>query len=214
MSAGRDGATAVATRAIAEALRRYDPAVVYESAGNVGAVLDAFLPLDPTAVIAGRARLVQCPPGDNLPLHRAVAAAEPGDVLVADAGGCTGAGHWGEILTVAAQAKGVAGLVIDGSVRDAQAIVARGFPVFAKGLCIVTATKIARDVAPPERLSLGGVTIEAGDWIMGDRDGLVVVAAERIDAVLQGAAERAEREARLMAELEAGATTLELLGLR
>lgn len=68
-------------------------------------------------------------------LHKAVAIAEPGDVLVACVG-CTEAGYWGEILTVAAQARGIAGLVLDGSVRDGLAIKKRGFPVFSRGLCM------------------------------------------------------------------------------
>lgn len=198
----------------ASELASYGSSTVYEAAGGSGAILVPLTPLDPAATVAGRARLVACPPGDNLPLHRAVAASEPGDVLVADAGGHERAGHWGEVLTVAAQARGVAGLVIDGSVRDAEPIVARGFPVFHRGLCLVTATKEAPEAPPPEELELGGCTVRAGDWVVGDRDGVVVVPAARLAEVLAGARERTAKEAETMRALAAGATTLELYGWR
>lgn len=84
---------------------------------------------------------VECCPGDNLMLHKAVTVARPGDVLVATVGSFVRAGAWGEVLTVAAQARGIGGLVIDGAARDVEAIAQLGFPVFSRALAIGSCTK-------------------------------------------------------------------------
>src|SRR6478672_10233205 len=103
-------------------LSEFDAATLYEATGQRGMV-------DP-------AISVSCPPRDNLMLHHAVALAAPGNVLVATAERYQLAGAWGEVLSVAAQARGIAGLVIDGAVRDIEAITQRRFPVFSRGLAI------------------------------------------------------------------------------
>lgn len=200
--------------AIVYELRRHGSATVFEAAGRKGAVVAPLMPIDPTVTMAGPARLVECPPGDNLPLHRAVAAATAGEILVTDAMGYDRAGHWGEILTVAAMARGIAGLVIDGSVRDAGPIAERGFPVFHRNLCVITASKEAPENAPPQEIELGGVVIRNGDWIVGDRDGVVAVPADRIQEVLAAARKRTDEESQTMIDLASGATTLELFGIR
>ncbi len=114
------------TEPMVEELAALGSATVYEAAGREGALWRGFTTIDTSRAAVGPAFLVACPPGDNLAIHRAIALAGPGDVLVVDAGGYTGAGHWGEITTVAAQARGIAGLVIDGSVRDSRPILAQG----------------------------------------------------------------------------------------
>jgi len=189
-------------------------ATVYEAAGRQGALAIAFTPVDPASAVAGPARLVVCPQGDNLPIHRAVAASAPGDILVVDAGGYTGAGYWGEILTVAAQARGVAGLVILGSVRDSRAIAARGFPVFHRGLCIAAATKLAPLEEPPSVLEFAGQTIRSGDFVVADADGVAVIPMARVEEVLAASRKRVDAERHTMAQLQEGKTTLELFGWR
>ncbi len=186
-------------------------ATVYEAAGQGGA-LSGFVPIDPSLAVAGPARLVLSPPGDNLPIHRAIARSSPGEVLVVDAHGFSGAGHWGEILTVAAQARGIAGLVINGTVRDARAIQARSFPVFHRGLCIAAATKLAPPADPPERLEFCGWTIHSGDLVVADVDGVAIVEADRVRAVLEASRRRAADEQVTMKRLNAGETTLEIFG--
>src|SRR5674476_643005 len=94
-------------------LREFDAATLYEAAGQKGMIDPAIRPAWPGAALSGPAATVRCPPGDNLALHQAVAAAQPGVVLVASVGGYCMAGAWGEVLTAAAQARGIAGLVID-----------------------------------------------------------------------------------------------------
>src|SRR5262245_53827200 len=98
-------------------LSEFDAATLYEAAGQQGMVDPAIRPMWPGARICGVAMTVRCPPKDNLMLHHAVALADPGTVLVANAQQCQYAGAWGEVLTVAAQARGIAGLAIDGAVR-------------------------------------------------------------------------------------------------
>jgi 4-hydroxy-4-methyl-2-oxoglutarate aldolase len=142
-------------------------------------------------------------------------AAGPGDVLVAEAGGRAEHGYFGEIMAVAAMARGIAGLVIDAGVRDADRIQALGFPVFARALCI---RGTAKDPHAPGAIGapvrIGEVIVNAGDLVVGDRDGLVAIPAGRIADVLDAAEARDRREAEIMARLRAGATTMELFGLR
>jgi 4-hydroxy-4-methyl-2-oxoglutarate aldolase len=169
-------------------------------------------PVWPGAHLAAPAFPVSCTPGDNLALHVGVAHAPAGSVLVVDVGTERERGYWGEVLTTAAEARFVAGLVIDGCVRDTEALAAHRFPVFSTGVALPGATKelpgrVGRSAA------VGGVEVRAGDWIVGDSDGVVVVAAAALDDVLAAGRGRAEKEKRFFTELRAGATTLDLLGL-
>ena len=139
--------------------------------------------------------------------------AKPGDVLVCTVAGAFEHGYWGEILTVAAQKQGVAGLVIDGGVRDADRIEALGFPVFARRLCIRGTTK--RRDAPGgigRPVSFDDCVVLTGDLIVGDRDGVVVVSSGDVEAVLKASAEREAKEAAVMDRLRAGESTLQIFG--
>ena len=200
-------------RSALEELRSLGSATVYEAAGR-GKALAGFIAVDPSLAVAGPAWPVVSPPGDNLAIHRAIAGASKGDVLVVDVGGCTSAGHWGEITTVAAQARGISGLVINGTVRDSRAIRARSFPVFHRGLCIFAATKVAPPRDAPKTLDFEGCTIQAGDLVVADVDGIAVVEAGRAVEVLEAARRRAADEDETMKRLKAGATTLEIFGWR
>jgi 4-hydroxy-4-methyl-2-oxoglutarate aldolase len=170
-------------------------------------------PVWPGARVAGPALTVRCAPGDNLAIHAAVAAADvPGAVLVVDAAAVTELGYWGEVLTTAAEARAIAGLVIDGGVRDVDALQAHGFPVFSALVALPGATKVAGG-AYGVGVSVGDVDVEPRDWIVGDRDGVVVVPGDALDAVLGAGRARATKEAQMFADLRAGATTVDLLGL-
>jgi 4-hydroxy-4-methyl-2-oxoglutarate aldolase len=164
------------------------------------------------AAFAGPALTVACAAGDNLALHAAVAVASRGVVLAAAFAGDSVRGYWGEVLTVAAAAAGVTALVIDGEVRDLAAIEQHGFPVFARGAALRGASK-----AGPGSLQtpvvLGDSIVHPGDWLVGDADGVVVIARESLaDCRAAGAARRA-KEAGFFTRLRSGATTVELLSL-
>lgn len=190
----------------------FDPATLYEAAGQKGMVDPEIRPAWPGARLCGLAATVECPPGDNLMLHVAVASAARRVVIVANVSAYTRAGAWGEILTAAAQARGIAGLVIDGAVRDIDAIRQMGFPVFSRGLAIGSCTK-ERPGKVGMPIQFGGVTVRSGDMILGDADGLVVVEQERLNEVYETALSRRARETEIISKLRQGRTTMELLGL-
>ncbi len=176
-------------------------------------VIDAPLcPLAPGMALAGRAVTVRCKPGDNLALHLAMAQAGAGDVLVVDYGGSCGSGPFGEIMALACQLRGIAGLVTDGAVRDSAQIAALGFPVFARGVNIRGTVKQDRgEVGVP--LEIGGAIVRTGDVVLADADAVVVLAADDLTAALAACDLRARREAVMMDRLRAGETTLQILGL-
>jgi 4-hydroxy-4-methyl-2-oxoglutarate aldolase len=133
-------------------------------------------------------------------------------VLVADMGGTRDFGYWGEVLTTGAEARGIVGLVIDGCVRDDDALARHGFPVFSTGLALTGATKEQPgSVARP--VTVGDVAVEPGDWVVGDVDGVVVIPGAALDDVLAAGRARAEKEQALFAALRDGATTVEQFGL-
>lgn len=193
-------------------LRDLGAATVYEAQGAVGALDSGIKPLDSQSRMAGPAFTVDLRPADNLMLHYALLKARPGDVLVVDAKGFLEAGPWGDVLTAQALKLGLAGLLVHGAVRDATAIVGSGFPVFCRGLSIKGTGK-----NQPGRVNvtivIGDVVIEPGDIVVGDRDGVAVVARARIDEVIASGLAREAKEAQMRAAIEQGATTAELMCL-
>lgn len=193
-------------------LRDLGAATVYEAQGAKGALDNGMKPIDPTCRLAGPAYTVDARPADNLILHHAVLKAQPGDVLVVDAKGFMEAGPWGDVLTIQAMKNGIAGLVINGCVRDANLIIGLGFPVFCRGLSIKgTGKNQPGKVNQP--ITMGDVVIHPGDIIVGDRDGLVVVAKDEVDATIANSLAREEKEDEMRQAIEHGATTAELLKL-
>jgi len=169
-------------------------------------------PVWPGARVAAPAFPVRCSPGDNLAIHVAVAEAPKGSVLAVDVGGEDEFGYWGEVLTTAAEARGVVALVIDGGVRDTGALEAHGFPVFATTVALRGASK-ERPGTVGTPADVGGVSVAPGDWLVGDSDGVAVVAAGAIDDVIDAGRARAEKEQAMFGALRQGRTTLELLAL-
>jgi len=200
-------------QAMIDAYAPLESATVYEAAGPAGAMDHTVRPIAWGQRACGSALTVRCHPGDNLMLHAAIAIAQPGDIIVADVGGLQDAGYWGEITTVAAQARGVAGLVIGGGIRDRAAIAARGFPIWSTGICMrATVKRTAGDMNVP--VVVGGVTVHPGDLVLADDDGVVVVAQVALEEVLEKAKAREAKEAGVMELLKQGQLTLDLLGFR
>jgi 4-hydroxy-4-methyl-2-oxoglutarate aldolase len=188
-------------------------ATLHEAQGQQGAMDHGIKPLDPRMRLAGPAFTIAARPGDNLVVHHALTHAAPGDVLVIDAGGYLEAGLWGDILTEAALQRGLAGLVVDGAVRDAEAICAAGFPVFARGLSIKGTLK-----NQPGRLqaavTCGGVQIAPGDVVVGDRDGVVVIPRSALADTLAAGRRREREEASYREQIRSGRSTIEILNLK
>ena len=195
----------------ADPARGHATATLYEASGLDIALDPALRPVWPGARLAGPAYTVHGIGGDNLALHRAVAAAPPDQVLVADLQGARD-GHWGEILAVAAQVRGILGLVIDGAVRDVDELQRLDFPVFSRGISL---TRTAKDHpgALDVPVTVGGIEIHTGDLVVADADGVVAVPAREVDRVLDAADARAATEQRHLAALRAGATTMQLYNL-
>lgn len=199
--------------ALLNGLAAFSAATIHEANGQRGAVSSMLKPLDPAMRVCGPALTVQCPAGDNLMIHAAIAMARPGDVLVVDHQGSLDDGPFGDLLAQACLARGVIGLVIDGCVRDAATLKQMGFPVFARGLCIRGTTK-DRPGSIGRPISLAGEPVEPGDAILGDENGVVVVRRQDIAGAIAAAGEREAKEARLRDAIRNGECTLDLLDLR
>lgn len=194
-----------------ESLGRRSTATLGEVQGGLGIIDAPIRPLFVPCRTAGPAFPVSLPVGDNLSLHHALARAPQGSVLAVTCGD-TGHGFWGEITTVAALARGIAGLVTDGAVRDIDAIRLLNFPVFCGGIHIRgTAKDKPGSVGAP--IALGGVIIRTGDYVVADSDGIVIVPPDAMEKALERALEREEKERRIISGLQTGKTTIELLGL-
>lgn len=163
----------------------------------------AIKPLRPGWTVRGRALTVSVPTGDNLAIHAALAIAQSGDVLVVDAQGYTERAVMGGIMCAQAAAIGIAGVVIDGAMRDAAELRQGALPVFAAAVSPAGPTKVGGGSVHRE-IQCGGVSVAPGDWILGDDDGVVVVAPAALESMVTGALAKAEAEARRMAAIARG----------
>lgn len=193
---------------------RLGAATLHEAAGRIGALPSAIKPVAPAMRLAGPAFTVLVPAFDNLWIHRAIYAAQPGDVLVVGTSDGVEAGYWGDVMNAAAEQRGLGGLVIDGGVRDTAGLAEAPFPVFSNGVCIRGTIK-GFDV--PSRLqqplAIGNVVIHPGDLVVGDRDGVVVLPAARAADAVQSGLRREADEAAKIERIRAGERTLDLFGL-
>jgi len=200
-------------KAMVDSFATIAPATAHEVMGRTGAMDFEIKPIYSGMRVCGPAITVQCHPGDNGMLHKALAIAKPGDVLVASMGRVD-MGAWGEVLSTCAVARGVAGLVIDGMVRDGLGIKSIGFPVFSRGLCMRgTVKETIGFVNHP--LCCGSVIVHPGDLVLGDDDGVVVISkANTTEELVRRCEDRERIEHEMMAKLRQGElTTLDILGL-
>jgi regulator of RNase E activity RraA len=151
----------------------------------------------------GAAFTVRTRSGDNLMVHKAIDLAEPGDVIVVDAGGDTTQAIIGEIMLRLARKKGLAGFVIDGAIRDSQAFRTLNFPCFAKGVTHRGPFKEGPgEINVP--VSIGGMVVHPGDIVFGDDDGLVAIPLDHADEIMDRVAEQLSRERQTMQSIEDG----------
>lgn len=198
--------TDLATRALA-----MGSSTLYEASGLPCSVDPLIRAVWPGAAIAAPAYPLQCSPGDNLAIHVAMERVPRGSVLVVGTGNFV-AGYWGEVLTVAAEAAGVVGLVIDGGVRDVAALARRKFPVFTRGVSVRGTVKASvPSVGKP--IPFAGVTVAVGDFVVADDDGVVVLPSAEVDRIMAAGEARTAKEAAMMEKLAAGEKSLDLMGL-
>jgi len=188
-------------------------ATVHEAQGRSGLLRPYMRPIYPTARMAGSAVTVYCQPGDNLMIHAAMAVVQPGDVLVVVTASASTDGMFGELLAVSCRAHGVQGLIIDAGVRDVSELTAMQFPVWSKaisaqGTVKATAGSVNIDVV------CAGALVRAGDVVVGDQDGVVIVPREQAATVAQAAAQRIAKEDQTRQRLAAGELGVDMYGLR
>jgi 4-hydroxy-4-methyl-2-oxoglutarate aldolase len=188
-------------------------ATVYEASGREGLIDLDLHQLIPGSRAAGPARTVRCGQGDNLMVHAVMERVQPGDVLVLTMPEPEPVALIGELLATQAKERGVAGLLVDAGVRDTSDLRELGVPVWARWIRVRGATKTEVGTLD-EPVEVGGAKIRPGDHVVLDDDGAVVVRHERIDEVLAASRERLEKERVKRAQLEGGALSYDLDGLR
>ena len=185
---------------VVEQAATFASSILADVAGRRGALHGRISPLSPSMKFAGPALTVEVRPGDNLMIHAALAIAKPGDVIVVDGKGDLSSALMGEIMSQQCVALGVAAVVIDGAVRDSQAICELGFPMFAAGLNPNGPTKsVAGRLNHP--ISIGGVTVNPGDLVVGDADGVTVIEREKAAAMLPLAVEKVAAETKRISDI-------------
>ena len=153
--------------------------------------------------MAGPALTVKAPPGDNLMLHKAISLAEPGDVIVVDAGGDLTNALMGEMMLMQITKRGVAGVVINGAIRDAGYIRGQKLPVFAAGVTHRGPYKNGPgEINVP--VAIDGMVIAPGDLVLGDDDGVLCVPFDQVEAVFKAATAKYDAEQKQIANIQAG----------
>jgi RraA family protein len=160
-------------------------------------------PMHKGGYLVGPALTVKCRPGDNLMIHKALSMAQPGDVIVVDAGGDLTNALFGELMVTTAISRKVAGVVLNGAVRDSEMIAAGSFPLYAAG---VTHRGPYKD-GPGEinvPIAIDGMVIQPGDLMVGDADGLLCVPYDNVEEVLAAVHRKMEAEKQTLADIAAG----------
>ncbi len=185
---------------------QFQAAILADVNGRRGALHGRIAALRPRMKLAGPALTVDVRPGDNLMIHAAMTLAKPGDVLVIDGKGDQTAALMGTIMMTACKQLGLAGVVIDGAVRDSLELDAMDFPVFCVGTNPNGPTKnVPGRIGHP--ITCGGVTVRSGDLVVADADGVFVAERERAEALLPLARKKVADEAARIAQIGQGNTS-------
>ena len=199
--------------AVLTELAELGSATVYEAGGRRGYVDAELVQVVPASRAAGPARTVRCAQDDNLMVHAAMAALQPGEVLVLTMPEPRPIALIGDLLATQAKVHGAAAVLVDAAARDVEELAELGLPIWARWVRVRGAVKEAiGSIGDP--VVVGGATIRQGDVLVLDADGVAVVEAERVEEVLEASRERADREAVKREKLQSGALSYDLDGLR
>ncbi|MGF6484293.1 RraA family protein [Paraburkholderia sp. JPY419] len=178
---------------LVQAAAKFQAAILADVAGRRGTLHGRVQPLSKAMKVAGPAITVEVRPGDNLAIHAALAIAKPGDVIVVDGKGDLSCALLGEIMATQAKVSGIAGIVIDGAVRDSHELAKGDYPIFASGLNPCGPTKsVAGVVNAPA--SVAGASINPGDLVVGDADGVVVIPRNDVARIIELAQKKLDAE--------------------
>ena len=192
---------------------RVSPAIVSDCMNRTHFMSGAIKPLKHGFSLVGQARTVTGMVGDNGISHAAIALAERGEVLVIDAGGYEDVAIWGAIMTHAAIARGISGVVIDGANRDTAEIKELGFPLYSRAqVPSGPHTDFGGIIDGP--ISCGGCPVRPGDLIIGDDDGIAVVPLEWTDDMLVASEKKLRQEEKILKQISEGKATADLFGLK
>ncbi len=197
---------------VLERWRGVPPAVVSDCMNRSNVMAAAIKPVAAGMQVIGQARTVTCMVGDNSAVHAAIGMMEPGEVLVVDAGGYEDTAVWGGIMTRAALQRGLAGLVVDGAVRDVAEIREFGFPCFARAAVPAGPHKGFGGIIDGP-VSCAGCPVKPGDLVLGDDDGVCVVPLERAQELLAASLDKIAQEERINANTAAGGLPSDGMGL-
>lgn len=179
------------------------PSILSDVCGRRGALDGRIKPVAPHMKVCGPAFTVELRPGDNLMIHAALVLAQPGDVLVVDGKADSSCALMGELMCAHAVAAGIAGVVIDGAVRDVASLRQGAFPVFAAAANPNGPTKgLGGRIG--HAVSMGGVAVQPGDLIVGDEDGIMVVARGEVEQALRDGAKKVQAEQARLQDIAAG----------
>jgi len=197
---------------VVKALGQQGVSTVHEAQGGTGLMRTYMRPIYPGARVAGSAVTVFCS-GDNLMIHAAIEVCRPGDVLVVVSASETTDGMFGDLLGSSCRARGVVGLVIDAGVRDVTELTEMAFPVWAKAICAHGTLKATGGSVNVE-VACAGVTVQPGDVVVADQDGVVVVRRQEAAEVARLSQVRADRESVIRERLRAGELSVDVFNLR
>ena len=189
------------------------PVAVIGDELNRGRMMQAAIkPVAPGMGFVGQAVTVRCMVGDNLALHHALTLCSPGNVIVADARGHEDTAVWGGIMHKAAHARSLAAIVVDGAMRDVAELRESGLPAYCRAIVPAGPHKgFGGEINGP--IQCGGVAVEPGDLVVGDDDGVIVIPLDQLEGLHARCLARMKNEQAVLAGIEAGKTTVELLGL-
>ena len=190
-----------------------DVSTIYEAQGKQGIMAPYLKPILPNTMIVGPAVTVTCPAGDNLMIHAAIEVCKPGDIVVITTIGDGVAGMIGELIVSALIKKGVKGVIIDSGIRDVRQIRDLQFPIWTREILSQGTNKMKGGWVNAPTVC-GGVQVEAGDLIVADDDGVVVVKKQDIGSTLNLSNARLAKEEDTKANIESGKISLDFYNLR
>ena len=196
-----------------EQLRGFSVSQISDALGPLHPVESSIRPVDPMFRICGNARTALCEPDDNLAVLHALEEAQKGDVLVISCSPRDNSAVWGELLSLEALSKGLAGTIVDGAVRDVSEFAAIGYPVFSR---CNHARRARKDRHGEQNVPVrcGSIVIRPGDVVVADIDGILAISASEVEGTLRKVMEVSSKESDIKEQISRGVGIVKILGIK